>query len=299
MKYLGIALVLLFLISCKHDTQKSQEIIEQPSENLNKDIPALEKVMPFDTLYKANDAELDKTKSIVIKRQSLIDKKDDKYKLEKLVTYKTFKRDKEMYLIDFKYPYLSENIKASYSNFNEYLEKTYMDIAGIEANILKEKEMFCDISWVNRFKEQRFIDYKLYALNDRLISIVLYKENYYAGAMHPSYSFDCVNFDLQHSVFMNYENFFNTGSEEEMTQILNSVLRVKIDSVDIYFDCWEISFNDFFNSKNNFVIDDLKVEYYFDDCVICPSYTGAFSVEIPLKLLMPVLRKYKSNPLVM
>lgn len=295
MKYFSVTLLLLLLISCKNDTQKPQENMERPNSNVNKDMPSFEMVMPFDTLNVINDVELNKTKSIAIKRQSLIDKKDDKEKLEKLVTYRTFKRDKEMYLIDFKYPHLNENIKSSYSNFNEYLEKTYMDIAGVEADILKDKDIFYDITWINRLKEQRFIDCKLYDLNERLISLVLYKENYYSGAMHPGYSFDCLNFDLKHSVFMNYEDFFNTGTEEEMTKILNEVLRKKIDSSAIYFDCWEISFNDFFDSKDNFVIDDLNVEYFFDDCVICPSYTGTFSVAIPLMRLLPVLRKYKSN----
>ena len=98
---------------------------------------------------------------------------------------------------------------------------------------------------------------------------------------------------------MNYEDFFNEGTEEEMTQILNEVLREKINSGDIYYDCWEISFDDFFEYKNNFVVDDYKVEYYFDDCVICPPYTGTFSVEIPLERLLPILQRYKLNPLLL
>jgi hypothetical protein len=84
-----------------------------------------------------------------------------------------------------------------------------------------------------------------------------------------------------------------------MTKIINEVLTEKMYAGDIYYDCWEISFDDFFESKGNFVVDKRKVEYYFDDCVICPSYTGTFSVEIPLERLLPVLKKYKLNPLIM
>ena len=299
MKYLVLSLSLLLFLSCKNDTSRPTDT---PNTEVNTSIESddtFEQVLPFDSIYTNNDTELKKTKSVVIKRQNLIDKEDDKKELEELVIQKTFKKDEDLYLIDFTYPYLNEELKASYHNFNEYLEETYMDIAGVEASILEDKELICDTLRINRFKEKRFVDYKIYNLNASLISVLFYKENYYSGTLHPSYTFDCLNFDLERSVFMGYEDFFNEGTEEEMTQILNEVLREKINSGDIYFDCWEITFDDFFEYKDNFVVDDAKVEYYFDDCVICPSYTGTFSVEIPLERLLPVLRKYKFNPFMM
>ncbi len=297
MKYLNLILIALLFFSCKNETEKELDDIDQLPVFSNRDMQPFEEVLPFDSLYTTNDAEFNKTKSIVIKRQSLIDLKDDKAELEEMLLYKTFKKDEDLYLIDFKYPYLNENIKPSYHNFNEYLEETYLNIAGVEASILESKDLICDTIPINRFKEQRLVDYKLYNLNRTLISVLFYKENYYSGTLHPTYSFDCLNFDLERSVFMNYEDFFNVGTEEEMTRILNEVLTEKIHSGDIYYDCWEISFDDFFEYKDNFVVDDMKVAYYFDDCVICPSYTGTFSVEIPLERLLPVLRKYKLNPL--
>ncbi len=299
MKYLVLSLSLLLFLSCKNDTSRPTDT---PNTEVNTSIESddtFEQVLPFDSIYTNNDTELKKTKSVVIKRQNLIDKEDDKKELEELVIQKTFKKDEDLYLIDFTYPYLNEELKASYHNFNEYLEETYMDIAGVEASILEDKELICDTLRINRFKEKRFVDYKIYNLNASLISVLFYKENYYSGTLHPSYTFDCLNFDLERSVFMDYEDFFNEGTEEEMTQILNEVLREKINSGDIYFDCWEITFDDFFEYKDNFVVDDAKVEYYFDDCVICPSYTGTFSVEIPLERLLPILRKYKFNPFMM
>ncbi|PKA84497.1 uncharacterized protein DUF3298 [Ulvibacter sp. MAR_2010_11] len=298
MKYHILSLIILLLFSCKKDKT-------QPNDDNNikvttkKNSEPFEETMPFDTVYSSNDNELRKTKSVVIKRQNLIDKKDDKEELQNLIIQKTFKKDEDLYLIDFTYPYLNEEFKASYRNFNEYLEKTYMNIAGVEASILEDKELICDTLRINRFKEKRFVDYKVYNLNKRLISVLFYKENYYSGTLHPSYSFDCLNFDLRRSVFMNYEDFFNVGTEEEMTEILNEVLNEKINSGEIYYDCWEISFDDFFENKDNFLVDDFKVEYYFDDCVICPSYTGTFSVEIPLERVLPILKKYKLNPLIL
>lgn len=140
---------------------------------------------------------------------------------------------------------------------------------------------------------------KVYSLNQNLISVLFYKENYYSGTLHPTYSFDCLSFDLERKVFMNYEDFFTEGSEREMREILNETLREKIDTGDIYYDCWEITFDDFFANKNNFVIDELKIEYFFDDCVICPSYTGTYSVEITLDKLLPILKRYNRNPLLL
>lgn len=297
MKYLFFILS-LFLLSCKNDVEKPQKI-EQSSEVSQQDSVPFEKILPFEKLYTSNDAELNRTNSINIKRQNLINKKDDKFELEKLVEHKSFKKDGDFYLIDYKYPYINENINPNYYNFNEYLEKTYMDIAGVEASILENKELICDTLRINRFKEQRLVDYKIYNINERLISVLFYKENYYTGTLHPSYSFDCLNFDLERSVFMNYEDFFNDGTEEEMTKIINEIINQQIYEGDMYYDCWQISFDDFFENKNNFVVDDYKVEYYFDDCVICPSYTGTFSVEVPLDCLLPILKKYKYNPLIM
>jgi len=37
---------------------------------------------------------------------------------------------------------------------------------------------------------------------------------------------------------------------------------------------------------------------YFDDCIMCPSYTGSYSIKIELVDLLSVLKKYDLNPLV-
>jgi hypothetical protein len=299
MKYICIPFITLLLFSCKNDIQKFLPLEDPEPILLSEKNEPFEEVLPFDSIYSVSEQELTRSKSVVVKRQSLIDKEDDKIELQELIIEKAFKRDKDLYLIDFTYPYLNEDLKESYHNFNEYLEETYMDIAGVEASLLEDKEIICDTLSINRFKEQRLVDYKMYNLNETLVSVLFYKENYYSGTLHPTYSFDCLNFDLDRSVFMNYEDFFNEGSEEEMMRLLNEVLSEKMNKGDIYYDCWNISFDDFFEYKDNFVVDDYVVQYYFDDCVVCPSYTGSFSVEIPLERLLPVLRKYQLNPFLM
>ena len=298
MKYHIVLIAALLIFSCNNKKEQSTELLNNtPDTSTNNE--SFEEVLPFDSIYSSSDVEFGKTKSVVIKRQNLINKKDDKEELQNLIIQKTFKKEEDLYLIDFTYPLLNEKTNASYSNFNEYLEETYMDIAGVEASILEDKEMICDTLRINRFKEKRFVDYKVYNLNESLISVLLYKENYYSGTLHPTYSFDCLNFDLKRSVFMNYDDFFTEGSEEEMTVILNEIISEKINKGEIYYDCWNISFDDFFEYKNNFLADESKVEYYFDDCVICPSYTGTYSVEIPMSRVLPLLKNYQFNPLML
>ena len=96
---------------------------------------------------------------------------------------------------------------------------------------------------------------------------------------------------------MNYNDFFIEGSEGELRSILNEVITQNIQKGEFYYDCWEISPEDFNRYKNNFVADDASVAYYFEDCVVCPSYTGDYSVTIPLEKLLPVLKRYHLNPL--
>ncbi|MBZ0327973.1 MAG: RsiV family protein [Altibacter sp.] len=288
MKYLSLLLVFGLLISCKNDSQKKEtDAIEDVTD-----------VVEDSLVVSDHDIDLRKQQTIQIKREELIKKEDERVQLEDLVLSKTFFKEEDLYVLDFKYPHLNEALKPSYRNFNEYVQKYYIDIKGVEAQILEDKELYCDTLRTNRYREKRLVDYKIYNINEKLISVLFYKENYYSGAMHPSYTFDCLNFDLNRAVFMNYEDFFNDGSEEELRVILNELLQEKIASGEFFYDCWQISEEDFFEYKNNFVVDETFVEFYFDDCVICPSYTGTYSIKIPLVRLLPVLRKYKFNPLI-
>jgi hypothetical protein len=281
--------ILMLFFGCKNDPKN-----ELPPETVSEET---ENVVSDTIIASENDIDLQKQIDVEIRKKKLVEKEDERDELQELIISKRFLRDEDLYTIDFKYPFLNENLKESYGNFNEYITETYLDIAGVEAQILEDKELLCDTLRINKFREKRYVDYKIYNVNEMLVSVLFYKENFYSGTLHPSYTFDCLNFDLGRSVFMNYEDFFIEGSEEELRKILNEILVAKIESGEVYYDCWGISEEDFFEYKDNFVVDDRKVEYYFDDCVICPTYTGNFSVEIPLEELLPVLRRYNLNPL--
>ena len=290
MKYLTIILVFTLLFSCKMDTK--EEPIKRVNENIESPLEKIDSIVTTDIDIKEN-----KSISIELKQKKLINKKDKKQELEALIIEKKYLKEKTDYTIDFTYPQLNEKLNPRYINFNEYINDYYLDITGTEADILENK-LLCDSIALKTFKEHRLINYKVYNVNDALVSVVFYKENFYSGTLHPSYSFDCMNFDLNRGVFMTYEDFFLEGTEEEFTTLLNEEINNKIGKGELYYDCWELSIDDFSKSKNNFVLNETYIEYYFDDCVMCPSYTGSYSIKIPLVNLIAVIKKYELNPLV-
>ncbi|WP_369073176.1 RsiV family protein [Aquimarina agarivorans] len=48
-----------------------------------------------------------------------------------------------------------------------------------------------------------------------------------------------------------------------------------------YF-CWSLSEDNFIKNKDNFTISDSAVKFYFNECTICPQFTGEYAIEIPL-----------------
>lgn len=284
MKTLLPVFMLLIVFGCKND----------PKNNIETEFPT-ETTSPI-TEFSDRDFE-QKQKTFDLKRLELVGKEDQKENLDNLVISKSLVKHTDDYLLDFEYPYLNPELNPIYDNFNKYIHRNYLETEKIEKQI-QEEQRLCDSLGIPRETEKRMIEYKIYNLNDRLISILFYKENHYTGAAHASYTFETLNFDLVDGDFMDYESFFIDNSEEELREILNELLLKKINSGDIYYDCWAISSDDFLNSRNNFVIMDNSVEYYFDDCVICPSYTGTYSIQIPLDSLKSVLRKTEMNPLI-
>ncbi len=286
-------LIFLSCISCKNETtpQKTSDPKEvETDQNIN------EKSGDSLIVYSGETQELDQEKTKSIKRELLIKAEDDKSQLQELVVSKEFYKEEDLYILDYKYPYLNEKIDSKYAVFNDFIEENYLNIEKTENQILEDKELLCDTLKINRFRDKRIIDYKIYDVKSDLISVVLYKENYYSGMRYSTYLFDCVNFDLKKHEFMYFNNFFETGSEKEVFNTINTIIKEGINSGEFYYECWELSEGDFKAYKNNFVVNDDVVEYYFDDCVICPSYTGTYSIKIPIKAIAHLIRKYNDAP---
>ncbi|MEW7289985.1 RsiV family protein [Aquimarina sp. 2304DJ70-9] len=288
-------LIFLSCIACKNETspQKVSDSKEVETEQ-QIDQPVQDTVVVFSE----ESLELNQEKTKSIKREKLIKTEDDKVQLQKLVVSKEFYKEEDLYVLDYKYPYLNEKIDQGYSVFNTFIKENYLNIEKTENQILEDKELLCDTLKINRFRDKRTIDYKIYNVKNDLISVVLYKENYYSGMLYSTYLFDCVNFDLQKHDFIYFNDLFEKGAEQEIFKTINTIIKENIQSGELYYECWELSEGDFKAYKNNFVVNDDVIEFYFDDCVICPSYTGTYSIEIPIKKIMHLLKKYNNSPII-
>lgn len=293
MKTLITCFILISFISCKKEVSTKQPLEQKETET---EQITQEKTTSTTSFFSEENLELNQEKTKSIKKQRLIKAEDDKVQLQELVISKNFVKDEDLYILEYRYPYLNEKIDSNYAVFNDFITENYLNIEKTENQILEDKELLCDTLKINRFRDKRSIDYKIYSVKNDLISVVLYKENYYSGMLHSTYLFDCVNFDLKNHDFIYFDDFFETGSDDEVFTTINTIIMEGIDSGELFYDCWELSKGDFKAYKNNFVINDNTVEFYFDDCVICPSYTGTYSIEIPIKDIMHLIKKYNDKP---
>jgi len=294
MKTLIISVAVISLMACNTRTQIK--------ENPEKDVIEREQLLDQNTdstqYFSEETLELNQEKTKSIKVERLITTEDDKNKLQELVIAKKLYKEEDFYILDYKYPYLNEEMDVDNVQFNDFIAENYLNIEATENEILEDKVIFCDSLGIGRCMDKRVIDYKVYSVKSNLISVLLYKENYYSGMKYSTYMFECLNFDLNNHKFIYYNDFFINNSEKELLTIINKTITSSINSGELYYECWELSEEDFKVYKNNFVVNDDTVEFYFDDCIICPSYTGTYSIEIPIKAIMHLIKKYNDQPLI-
>ncbi len=276
MKKTIVFLVFLPLFSCKNEKAVQEKVLTDRVEMVKHS-------------KSVDPKEISKEENQTHKRERLLSEKDDKLNLENLISTKTFYKKEGNYILNYKYPHLNEIIKPSYQVFNNYIQNYYLKTEKYVSDVLKNNSLSCDSSVIDVHRYKRIIDYKVYSKKNNLISILLYKANHYTDEDHSSYMFKYLNFDLEASVFLRYNTLFEKNSETEMLSIINDKLISKITSKNIYKDCWELSKNDFDRNKNNFVITDGMIKFYFDDCIICPYYTGRYFVEIDLNEITHLL----------
>ena len=212
---------------------------------------------------------------------------------DKLVIRKHLYKENDFYILDYTFPYLNDQIHKSYEAFNIFIEEHYLNIKRTAGEILEDKELLCDTLKMELGREKRVINYKLHFTKDDLLSLVIYKENHYAGAIPPNNSFSALNFDLNTGKFLDYDDFFQRDSEQEVLLKINEIIKRAIISGEMFYDCWQISSQDFEIYKSNFVVNDTTIEFYFDDCIMCPVYTGIYSLEMPKWELKEALKSYQ------
>lgn len=206
------------------------------------------------------------------------------------ITTKTFYKEENTLILNYKYPYLNEEGNSSYQNFNTFIEDVYVNRVDTVEKILENNALSCDPLFKEATRIKRGIDYKVYNSNDQFLSILLYKTNYYDHKNHNSFMFKGINYDVQRGTFITYQDVFKNNSEEFLLFKLNQELEARISAQDSFKDCWKFTEDSFESFKNNFVIGKEHIKFYFDDCVVCPIYSGNYFLEIPLEELSLVFR---------
>jgi hypothetical protein len=173
MKYLSIILLILLFTNCKNDKRQDSTIEIEETKQIE---PVLKDTVQIEDTHVQ---DLDKTITIELKQQKLIEKVDERKDLQNLIIDKRYLVEKKDYTINFNYPLLNETLKPTNRNFNEFINEYYVNVTKTESDILENKSL-CDSIEASKFREERFIDYKIYNVNDQLVSVLFYKENFYS-----------------------------------------------------------------------------------------------------------------------
>ncbi|WP_442267581.1 RsiV family protein [Tenacibaculum sp. ZS6-P6] len=276
-------LVALLITSC--------EIDKKPT-NISVENKVIDSLIHKDTVVtKLNSEELNQN----IKIEAIISDLDDSNEIKDHILHKQLYKETANYIIDFCYPHLNEKYNPKFEVFNEFVENELIQLSKMEQDILESQELLCDTLKTKPIREHRIAEYKIYQQKETHISVLFYLENHYAQTKAAYYTFKTVNFDKINGKLLNFEDYFLQGSLSEVHNILNSEIKTQIAKGDLFYECFEVSLDDFEIAKNDFVINDDQLIFYFNDCVMCPSFVGTYCIEIPLEKLKPVLKQNWSN----
>ncbi|MEQ3654283.1 MAG: DUF3298 domain-containing protein [Dokdonia sp.] len=288
---LPVLFMLLMVSSCKQNNTKPAP--DSRLQTFPRDSSLLDKDSA-DSLYLTNaDIRELQAQRQQRKKEGLLAIPDDKIALENTIETKTITLTEDEYVLDYTYPYLDPSRHPSFKTFNDYMQESYLNTEQTINEILEDKELLCDTLNIQRFRDKRIIDFKVFSTANNLLSVLLYKENYYSGMIHSAYMFDCLNFDIEKNEFIYFNDFFVEGAQQEVLTMINSTIDQEITSGQMYYDCWELSKEDFMAYRDNFVVDGDHISFYFDDCVICPSYTGTYAVAIPVTKMLHLIKEYQ------
>ncbi|WP_075340977.1 RsiV family protein [Tenacibaculum agarivorans] len=283
MRIVSFLIVVLVITSCKLD----KEPIHTTTEIRSKDSLIINDTV----IIQLNTEELQQN----VKINPIKSDEDDSNFIKDYVVHKQLYKETDNYIIDFCYPQLDENYNPKFELFNDFIENELIQLSRVEQDLLESQELLCDTLHYKPIREHRIAEYKIYQQKETHISILFYLENHYAQTKAAYYTFKTVNFDKIKGKLLHFEDYFLPGSLSEVHNILNSEIRTQIAEGDLFYECFEVSLDDFKIAKNDFVINDDHVIFYFNDCIMCPSFVGAYSIEIPLEKLTPVLQQNWSD----
>ncbi len=283
MRIVSFLIVVLAITSCKLDKEPIHNITEASSKN--------SLIINDSVTIQLNDEELQQN----VKINPIKSDEDDSNFIKDYVVHKQLYKETDNYIIDFCYPQLDENYNPKFELFNDFVENELIQLSRIEQDVLESQELLCDTLQKNPIREHRIGEYKIYQQKETHISVLFYLENHYAQTKTAYYTFKTVNFDKIKGKLLHFEDYFLPESLSEVHQILNSEIRTQIAKGDLFYECFEVSLDDFEVAKNDFVVNDNHIIFYFNDCIMCPSFVGTYSIEIPLEKLKPVLQQNWSD----
>lgn len=270
-------------------------------DNFNQDLEVKSK-NELDSLYKET-IEIDKKiDSIEIKKNQLkiIPIKSDLDDVEIAENYlesKRYFKETNTYSIDFCYPYLNENFNPKFENFNNYIKNELLKLPKIEKDILEGQKLLCDSLDIKSTIEHRITEYKIFFQNEEHLSVLFYLENHYTKTKAAYYTFKTINFDMIKGKLLSFEDYFSRGSIEEVKDIVNVEITSAINNGDMLYECFPVSLEDFRVTKDDFVVNDDSIIFYFNDCIMCPAFVGTYEIKIPLERFKPVLKRYWKDKL--
>lgn len=270
-----LPIALLIILGCKQNATQENEIIKE-------DVGVKE--ISQDTIS-YNDDLNEKSSNKMMQLDVLISAK----KPEKIVLEKHVLEENEKTILDFHYPVLNEEVSGNYSNFNRYIKNELVEKT---ISLMRENEEFiplCDS--IETHKQKSKINYAIKE-NRKVLSTVFVIENFYSESMHSNVSFKTVNYDFDRTKIIHFKDYFKLNSEQAVLIHLNKIITSNINSGEMYYDCWEISEGDFETFRNNFTIEGDQIRFYFDDCVVCPSYTGTYYIETTKEQLREYIIDY-------
>ncbi|SNR14501.1 RsiV family protein [Tenacibaculum jejuense] len=283
MRIVSFLIVVLVIIGCKLD--------KEPIHTTTK-ISSKDSLMINDSVtIQLNTEELQHN----VKINPIKSDEDNSNFIKDYVVHKQLYKETDNYIIDFCYPQLDENYNPKFELFNDFVENELIQLSRIEQDVLESQELLCDTLQKNPIREHRIGEYKIYQQKETHISVLFYLENHYAQTKAAYYTFKTVNFDKIKGKLLHFEDYFLPGSLSEVHQILNSEIRTQIAKGDLFYECFEVSLDDFEVAKNDFVVNNNHIIFYFNDCIMCPSFVGTYSIEIPLEKLKPVLQQNWSD----
>jgi hypothetical protein len=270
-----LPIALLVLFGCKQNaTQENETTIKEELTNKT----SQDTVINTDNL---NEKSSNKIKQLDV----LISAK----KPENIVLEKHILEENEKTILDFNYPVLNEKVRGNYSNFNQYIKNELVEKT---ISLMRENEEFmplCDS--IETRKQKSKINYAIKE-NRKILSTVFVIENFYSETMHSNISFKTVNYDFDKAEIIHFNDYFKPNTKHSILIHLNKLITANINSGDMYYDCWEISEGDFDTYSDNFTIEGNQIRFYFDDCVVCPSYTGTYYIETTKEYLREFIKDY-------